>query len=70
VEATQTPTAAACAGDCSGDGVVAINELVTAVGIALDDHAPDACPAIDGSADGHVTIEELIRAVANALNGC
>ena len=70
VEATQTPTAAPCASDCNGDGVVAINELVTAVGIALDDRAPGACPAIDVTGDGHVTIEELIRAVANALNGC
>jgi hypothetical protein len=68
--ATETARTNACAGDCNGDGAVAINELVTAVGIALDDRAPDACPAIDAGGDGHVTIDELVRAVANALNGC
>ena len=59
-----------CAGDCNGDGAVTINELVTAVGLALDDRPPTGCPAIDVGGDGHVTIDELVRAVTNALGGC
>ena len=32
---TGAPARAACAGDCSGDGAVGINELITGVSIAL-----------------------------------
>jgi len=69
---TPTPTATpapACAGDCNGDGVVAINELILGVNIALG--APVAgCPAIDANGDGAVAINELIAAVGRALSGC
>ena len=61
--------AAACTGDCSSDGAVAINELITGVTIALG--APLAgCPAFDRNGDQAVTVEELIAAVNNALLGC
>jgi hypothetical protein len=59
-----------CRGDCNRDGAVTIDELVTAVGLALADGAPADCPAIDTGGDGHVTIDELVRAVTNALGGC
>jgi TolB protein len=62
--------AAACAGDCDGDGGVTINELVRAVGIALGGTAVGQCTAADGDADGSVTIAELVGAVGNALGGC
>lgn len=73
--ATQTPTASAtpttpCAGDCSGDGSVTIEELITLVGIALDLQPADRCRAGDGNADGQITIEEIVAAVARALAGC
>src|SRR5262249_22230811 len=65
-----TPTAIACVGDCNGDGVVTINELILAVNIALGLEPISACPAIDANHSREVTIEELIRPIANAQNGC
>jgi hypothetical protein len=59
-----------CTGDCDGNRVVSIAELISGVGLALDDGAPTACIALDSDADQHVTIAELIAAVAAALNGC
>ena len=59
-----------CWGDCNEDGVVAINELVIAVRIALGDDTTDACPLIDDNEDGEVSINELVRAVNRALGGC
>ena len=60
----------ACAGDCNGDGAVAINELITGVNIALGSAQVTSCPSFDGNGDGNVAINELIAAVNNALNGC
>src|SRR4249920_3030906 len=56
---------AQCCGDCSGDGNVTINDLITAVNNALN-----GCPAAepccgDCSGDGEVTINDLITAVNN-----
>lgn len=62
--------APACAGDCDGNGAVTIDELIAALGIALDGTAPDACSAADLDGDGRLFIDELLRAVAAALNGC
>ena len=59
----------ACAGDCNGDGVVAINELVLGVTAATTGDV-SACPAIDLDGDGTVRIEELIAAVNAAQSGC
>lgn len=68
--ATGTAPPLACAGDCDGDAAVAINELVTAVGIALGAQPLTLCPSVDQNADGGVAINELIAAVARALGGC
>jgi dienelactone hydrolase len=59
-----------CAGDCNGDGAVAIDELVTGVAQALGTTAGDGCPRFDRDGDGSVSIAELIAAVAAALDGC
>ena len=67
---TATGDPPACAGDCDGDGAVAIDELVTAVGIALASQPLAACPSVDQDADGGVAINELIAAVTRALDGC
>jgi hypothetical protein len=56
-----------CIGDCSDDGVVAINELITGVRIALNEAAVDICSRLDANASGAVEINELIRAVNEAL---
>jgi hypothetical protein len=67
---TAEAPAATCAGDCTGDGTVGINELITGVNIALGGTPVGTCPAFDGNADGMVTVAELIAAVNNALLGC
>jgi hypothetical protein len=60
----------ACPGDCDGDGVVAINELVRGVRIALGEDVLGVCVVMDGDRSGQVNVNELITAVTRALNGC
>ncbi len=72
---TATPGPAACSGDCDGDGVVTINELVRmtnmALGISICGEDPVLpCPAGDANGDCSITVEELVRAVGNSQNGC
>jgi len=62
--------AAQCTGDCNGDRLVAINELITGVTIALGSAPVSSCPSFDINGDGSVAINELIAAVNNALAGC
>lgn len=59
----------ACPGDCSGDGAVAINELLVGVNIALSRTPVSMCPAFDQDGSETVSIGELIRAVNVALSG-
>ncbi|MFQ5668119.1 MAG: hypothetical protein ACE5I7_17025 [Candidatus Binatia bacterium] len=59
-----------CAGDCSGDGRVTIDELVVGVNIALGTTPVGQCRAFDTGADGVVTVDELVTAVNTALRGC
>ena len=64
-----------CVGDCTGDGEVTVNGLITMVNIALCDNQPgctqlSACPAGDANNDGSIAINEIISGVNNALNGC
>ncbi len=55
------------AGDCNGDLVVRVDELVTAVGIALG--APRSrCPRADANGDGLVSISEIITGVLALLD--
>lgn len=60
----------ACSGDCAGDGVVSIADLIAGVGIALEHQPALTCPAMDANGDDSVSIAELIAAVGSALNGC
>ena len=70
----ETPTAgstpAACVGDCDGSGKVAVNELVTGVGIALGTADLDRCPSFDRNNSLRVEVNELVAAVNNSLLGC
>ena len=59
-----------CEGDCNGDNMVAINELIIGVNIALGNAPVGDCPSFDQNDSGQVEINELIGAVNNALNGC
>ena len=65
-----TPTIPSCVGDCGGDGIVTIDELLLAVNIGLDRRPISACAAIDRNASGEATIDEIITAIENAQNGC
>lgn len=59
-----------CPGDCDGDDVVSVDELVAGVRRALVGDDGRACEAADADGDGMVTVAELVRAVAAALDGC
>ena len=59
-----------CAGDCSNDGSVTVDELVMGVNIALGNESIRACMAFDPGGDDLVTVDELVKAVNNALSGC
>ena len=64
------PAAAACGGDCSGDGEVSVNELIIGVNIALGRATVEQCTSIDADGDGAVSINEIVSAVNAALTGC
>jgi hypothetical protein len=68
--ATATPGPPACIGDCNGNGIVSVDELITLVNIALDLRPIADCPAGNRNGDITITIDELLEAVANALNAC
>lgn len=71
--ACATPVAAGltpCVGDCDGDRMVSVNEIVTMVSIALGTRDLAECKSADGDGNGKVEVDDLIRAVDNALNGC
>jgi hypothetical protein len=53
-----------CRGDCNEDGIVAIDELVIGIDIAMGDDFC-RCPAV-GAAD----VSAVVTAVNNALAGC
>jgi hypothetical protein len=61
---------AACAGDCDGDGVISVAELIAAVNIALADGPVTQCSAVDQNGDGVVSVDELVGAVQSGLSGC
>jgi cysteine-rich repeat protein len=59
-----------CGGDCNGNNQVTVDELVTAVAIALGTRPVGDCSAADGDSSGSVEINELVTAVNHALSGC
>lgn len=61
------PATPPVAGDCDGDGHVGVDELVRAVGIALESQPLVSCAAADRDGDGRVRIDELVAALAAAL---
>ena len=67
---TPTPTPAPCAGDCSADGRVSVDEAVTLVGVALGSRDAALCARGDTNRDGRITIDELVAAVTALLTGC
>jgi hypothetical protein len=59
-----------CAGDCDGDGLVTVAEVVRAVGVALGSAPLSTCEAADADVSGAVTVEEIVAALGAALDGC
>lgn len=60
-----------CPGDCDGNGVVSINELLKGVAMALSSVESSSCAAMDSDQNGAVVVSELIAAVRIALGtGC
>jgi hypothetical protein len=64
------PVRVACAGDCDGNGQVAINELILLVNIALGNSPATVCAAGDTNQDAMIAINEIIAAVNSTLSGC
>jgi len=58
-----------CVGDCEGNGIVDIADLIIGVNIALGLQPVADCEAF-ANPDGRVDVAQLIRGVSNALNGC
>lgn len=59
-----------CSGDCDGNGIVAVNEIVVGINILLTNGAVTACTAIDANRNGVVTVNELVAAVNNLQCDC
>ncbi len=64
---TSTPTPS-CPGDCNGNGVVTINELIQLINLGLN--SGSSCPAADSDGSGSVDVTDGVRAVRAALMGC
>jgi hypothetical protein len=59
-----------CCGDCNGDLTIAVNEVVTAVGYALNGCPMDGVCCGDCDSSGDVAVNELVTTVGNALDHC
>ena len=67
---TQPARGLACVGDCDGNGMVSVNELIMMVNIALGSIPMSACPVADQNGDGQISVDELVMATRAALEGC
>lgn len=68
--ATVTPTQGPCPGDCDGDQLISINEIIRGVNIALGRPGLADCIQFDVNRDGSVGITELISAIFAASQTC
>ena len=65
-----------CSGDCNGNGVVTIGEVLKCVNLFLGQplcnmtNANLSCPVADANGNGSVSIGEVIQCVNRFLNGC
>ena len=62
--------AASCGGDCDGNGVVDVSELVTMIDIALGRQTMAVCSAGDTQHDGVIGVEDVVAAVRSLMMGC
>ncbi|MCK6554935.1 hypothetical protein L6Q96_10200 [Candidatus Binatia bacterium] len=59
-----------CPGDCNGDGLVQVEEVITAVAIAQGEAASEDCVNADVSTDGIVTVDEIVAGITSTPHGC
>jgi photosystem II stability/assembly factor-like uncharacterized protein len=59
-----------CAGDCSQDQAVTVDEIVVLVNIALGLDEVSACSVGDIDGDDAITIDEIVAALNHAISGC
>ncbi len=59
-----------CIGDCGGNGVVSVEELIRGVSIALGTTPMSLCRSLDANVDQAITVDELLLAMGQALYGC
>jgi hypothetical protein len=62
--------ASLCPGDCDGNGVVSVDEVLRQIGISLGGVPVSSCPAGDANGNGVITIDEVLATVNAALGGC
>lgn len=55
--------------DCNADGAVTVDEVISAVNMALGSAAYEACREADGNGDRSITVDEVITGVNAALTG-
>lgn len=67
---TPTPTPVPCDGDCDGNAVVTVGDLLIMVNVALGSVNVSTCREGDVNRDSRITVDELLTGVDNALNGC
>lgn len=65
-----SPPVSGCPGDCDHSGVVAVNEIIAGVNIALGNATASQCEPLDTNGNQQIEINELIAAVSALLNGC
>ncbi len=59
-----------CVGDCDGNGVVDVGELITGIDITLGNLARSECAVFDVNDDQAVSVDELAQGVRAALETC
>jgi cysteine-rich repeat protein len=59
-----------CPGDCDGNRLVSVAELLQGLRIALEGGGVAECAAMDSDGNGLITVNELTMAVGAALSGC
>jgi DNA-binding beta-propeller fold protein YncE len=68
--AALNPAYALCPGDCNGDGLTTVDEIIRGVNLALGAGVYRMCPPIDVNTDAEVTVDELVTGVNQVLGGC
>lgn len=66
---TPTPMPTLCVGDCTGDRIVTVDEIITLVNVVLGSLPLERCARGVPKAE-EVDITTVIHAVVFALNGC